>query len=127
MKQLNKWQNLAFMSGAVILLTGAFSYWFLGRTAAYIYIAGVLLFVFMQVQQRYMGKNPTIRRLRKIQLYGAASLVITGILLLVNNTYYMGIYFRNEWMVTFAIGSFMELYTSFRMPDELEKDDKKTK
>lgn len=122
MKELNKWQNLVFMAGAVILLVGAFSYWFLGRTAAYIYIVGVLMFVFMQVQQRYTGQNPTIRRLRKIQLYGAAALVLTGILLLLNHSYYMGIYFRNEWMVTLAIGSFMEVYTSFRIPDEFEKE-----
>lgn len=122
MKELNKWQNLIYMAGAIILLVGAFSYWFLGRTAAYIYIVGVLMFAFMQVQQRYTGQNPTIRRLRKIQLYGAAALVLTGILLLINNSYYMGIYFRNEWMVALAIGAFMEVYTSFRIPDELEKE-----
>lgn len=127
MKKLNKWQNLVFMSGAVILLVGAFSYWFMGRTAAYIYIVGALMFVFMQVQQRYTGQNPTVRRLRKIQLYGAACLVLTGILLLLNNTYYMGIYFRNEWIVAFAIGSFIELYTSFRIPDELEKEESSKK
>lgn len=122
MKELKTWQNIVLMAGAVLLLVGAFSYWFLGRPAAYIYIVGVLLFAFMQVQQRYTGQNPTIRRLRKIQLYGAASLVLTGILLLVNNSYYMGIYFRNEWMVTLAIGAFMEFYTAFRIPDELEKE-----
>lgn len=127
MKNLNKWQNLIFMSGAVISLVGAFSYWFMGKMAAYIYIVGILMFVFMQIQQRYTGQNPTIRRLRKIQLYGAACLVLTGILLLLNNTYYMGIYFRNEWLVSFAIGSLMELYTSFRIPDELEKEGRKTK
>lgn len=124
MKELSKWQNVVFMAGAVILLLGAFSYLFLGRTAAYIYIIGVLLFAFMQLQQRYTGQNPTIRRLRKIQLYGAASLVLTGILLLLNHTYYLGIYFRNEWLVTFAIGAFMELYTSYRIPAELEKENK---
>lgn len=125
MKQLNKFQNAVFMAGAVLLLAGAASYWFLGRTAVYIYIIGVLMFAFMQVQQRYTGQNPTIRRLRKIQLYGAASLVLTGILLLLNYSYYMGYYFRNEWVVTLAIGAFMEVYTSFRIPDELAKDEKK--
>lgn len=124
MKELNKWQSAIFMAGAVILLVGAFSYWFLGYIAVYIYIVGVLMFALMQVQQRYTGHNMTIRRLRKIQLYGAASLVLTGILLLVNNSYYLGIYFRNEWVITFAIGAFMELYTSFRIPDELEKEEK---
>lgn len=121
MTELNKWQNAVFMAGAVIMLVGAFSYMFLRLTAAYIYVAGVLLFAFMQIKQSYTGQNPTVRRLRKIQLYGAASLVLTGILMLVNNTYYMGIYFRNEWLITFAIGAFMELYTSFRIPSELEK------
>lgn len=124
MKQLNKFQNAVFMAGAVLLLAGVASYWFLGRTAVYIYIIGVLMFAFMQVQQRYTGQNPTIRRLRKIQLYGAASLVLTGILLLLNYSYYMGYYFRNEWVVTLAIGAFMEVYTSFRIPDELAKDEK---
>lgn len=124
MKQLTTWQNLLFMAGAILLLLGAGSYWFLGRTAAYIYIIGVLLFAFMQVQQRYTGKNPTVRRLRKIQLYGTACLVLTGILLLVNYSYYMGYYFRNEWIVTLAIGAVTEVYTAFRIPDELAKEKK---
>lgn len=124
MKQLTTWQNLLFMAGAVLLLLGAGTYWFLGRIAAYIYIIGVLLFAFMQVQQRYTGHNPTIRRLRKIQLYGTACLVLTGILLLVNYSYYMGYYFRNEWIITLAIGAVTEVYTAFRIPDELAKEKK---
>lgn len=112
------------ITGAILLLAGAASYWFLGRIAAYIYIVGVLLFAFMQVLQRYTGHNPTLRRLRKIQLYGTACLVLTGILLLVNYTYYMGFYFRNEWMVTLAIGAVTEVYTAFRIPEELAKEEK---
>ena len=122
MRELTKLQTVLMNIGAVMTLAGATTYLFFHVWSAYVYIVGILLFAFMQVRQRYVGINKTLRRLFQIRTYGTACLVLCAILMLMNGKFYFGWYFRNEWIAALAIGSFVQVYTAWRIPNELEKE-----
>ena len=63
---------------------------------------------------RYDGRNFIIKRLRRQQIFGAVALVFTGVLMFTMK--------RNEWIVCLSIAAVLELYTAFRIPQELEKE-----
>ena len=82
--------------------------------APYMYIIGSFLFGAMQMLDRYTGKSFILRRLRRQQLVGAIALMLTGVLMLASN--------HNEWILCLLVGCIFELYTAFRIPQELEKE-----
>lgn len=103
------------MVGAIVLLAGValqITHWTL---APYIYTVGALMFGYVQaVHERYEGTNFIIKRLRRQQLFGAIALVMAGVLMFTMH--------RNEWIVCLAVAAVLELYTAFRIPQELEKE-----
>ena len=111
----NKKFQVIGMAGSIILLVGAvlqITRWVL---APYIYLVGAVLFAYVQVMgDRYEGKNLIIRRLRRQQILGAMALVLAGVLMLTMH--------RNEWIVCLTVAAVLELYTAFRIPNELEKE-----
>ena len=72
------------------------------------------LFAAMQITDTYKGSSFVVKRLRRQQIIGAVLLVAAGILMLVLH--------RNEWMVCLLVAAIFELYTAFRIPKELERD-----
>lgn len=94
--------------------------------AATTFSAGALLFGSMQLLDRYDGPSIVIRRLRRQQILGAFALMISAALL-VMKTYGVGpISIRgDEWKIALLVAAILELYTSFRIPYELEKEAKK--
>ena len=50
------------------------------------------------------------------QIFGAIALVFAGVLMFTMN--------RNEWIVCLSIAAILELYTAFRIPQELDKENK---
>lgn len=106
--------NILYKVGAVVLLVGAVLKMALPVYAAYIYTAGALLFAVMQFLGRPRTKSFVLRRLVFQQQIGAICLVAAGVL--------MFTHVRNEWIVAMFLGALFELYTSFRIPQELEKE-----
>ena len=123
MKDLTKSQLLLMQAGACVLLLGAAAYLWLPSVATPLYVAGVLAFCPMQMLQRYEGRNFVLRRLRRQQLLGAVALLLAGCCMMMQ-TYGFGFARRNEWVVCLAVGCVLELYTAFRIPMELEKEEK---
>ena len=71
----------------------------------------------------FRSRNVTVRRLRRQQMLGACLLMISACLLLV--TAFRLLPLRGgEWKVVLAIAAVLELYTAFRLPAELEKEEK---
>ena len=125
MKPLSRLQSLAFTLGGLLLLVGALLPMVpsLSDFAPYVFCAGALLFGTLQLVQRYEGRNVTVRRLRRQQMLGACLLMISACLLLV--TAFRLLPLRGgEWKVALAIAAVLELYTAFRLPAELEKEEK---
>jgi hypothetical protein len=131
MKKLNKLQSVLMLLGGLLMATGAILFITHWDPSPYVYILGSALFVSMQFLQRYEGVNITLRRLRNIYVIGGILILFTGILMIFNYQYvYLkwfnyGFYIRNEWVLSLFVGSLLQLYTSYRIPVELDKEAKK--
>lgn len=121
MTQLSKTAQAIMAAGAVATIIGAALFAWMPRVAAATYTVGVLLFAPIQMLGRYEGRNFIIRRLRRQQLLGAMALICCAPCMLMQ-AYHFGPARRNEWLVCLAIGCVLELYTAFRIPAELEKE-----
>jgi len=106
---MKKYQSLIFLMGAVLLLIGAASYITRWNLSPYLYSAGALAVAVVQILTPYKGKDITLKRLYRQQIFGALFLVITGVLMFTLPN-------GNEWMLTLTIAAVLELYTAFRMP-----------
>ena len=112
---MNKTYSYIQMIGALLVLIGAMLQITRWELSPYIYTVGAVLFAYVQVMMgRYEGKNLIIRRLRRQQIIGAASLVFAGVLMFTSK--------RNEWIVCLTIAAVLQLYTAYRIPSELEKE-----
>jgi hypothetical protein len=122
MNELTPGQLMAQQVGAVLMLIGAAAYMWLPLWATVAFTVGALLFAPLQMLQRYEGRSFTIRRLRRQQLLGALALLVTACLMIMQ-VCQVGFARRNEWVVALAIACVLELYTAFRIPAELKKEE----
>lgn len=141
MKQLSKLQIIIFLAGAVLMVVGAGMYVLGVQTASpVIFAVGAVAFAAMQLQQTYLGNNPTVRRLRRIMSVGDALFILAAVLMLENsfrfllplfvnnikNGYYLYVnYIHNNWVVVLLVAAIIEIYTTHRISHELGKEAKK--
>lgn len=114
---MKKIQQAIYITGGILLVLGASLYITQWPWAPYLYIIGSFMFGAMQMTERYTGNNFILRRLRRQQLLGAIALMLTGILMITCR--------HNEWILCMLVGCLMELYTAFRIPQEMEKENLK--
>lgn len=120
MKELSPLQNLCFRIGAVLMLVGAAIYIMYPMVGMYTYGVGTLMFTLMQVQAEYLGRDLTLVRLRRQQLLACCCFVL-ALVMMSMQLHKWGPFRRQEWVVALTIGCVLELYTSFRIPQELKK------
>lgn len=113
---MKKSDTIIQMIGAVLLLVGAMLQITRWELSPYIYTLGALMFAYVQVMSRYEGKNLIVRRLRRQQILGAMLLVLTGVLMFFTR--------HNEWILCLTVAAIIQLYTAYRIPAELEKENK---
>ena len=130
MKQLSKTQSILFAIGGLLMVAGAFMGLLRSNLAPFLFIPGVVMFVSMQMLQRYDGQNINIRRLRRFVLLSDVLLLVSALLMYASHgnpfhldqiTYVQ--YIGNNWVVTLLIAAFLQLYTTFRIGKELEKEE----
>ena len=113
---MNKTYSYIQMIGALLVLAGAMLQITRWELAPVLYTIGAVLFAYVQVMSRYEGKNLIIRRLRRQQILAAVLLVFTGVLMFVTR--------HNEWILCLTVAAVLQLYTAYRIPAELEKENK---
>lgn len=106
------WQ-IAYAVGGLLMAAGALLYVTRWAGASWLFIGGALLFGCAQLADKYTGDSFVVRRLRRQQMLASLLLVATGVLMLTLS--------HNEWVVCLLVAAVIELYTSFRIPHELEK------
>jgi len=131
MRQLSKWEAYLLMLGGLLMVVGAGANVLFCSWAPYVFAPGALLFVAMQLRQRYEGREFTIRRLRRIQIISDFLFLVAGLLMMANQQNFLGLdqlsyikYVHNNWVVVLLIAAVLQLYTSHRIANELEKDTK---
>lgn len=129
MKQLSRFQNIIFIIGGLLMVVGSGMALFRSNAAPVVFIPGVLMFVSMQMLQRYDGNNFNVRRLRRIVLLSDVLLVVSALLMYASYgnpfhfdqiTYVQ--YIGNNWVVSLLLAALLQLYTSHRIAKELEKE-----
>ena len=131
MKQLSKWEAYVMLVGGLLMVVGAGANVLFCSWAPYVFAPGSLLFVAMQLRQRYEGKDFTIRRLRRIQIISDVLFLVAGLLMIANQSNFLPLdqlsyikYVHNNWVVVLLVAAVLQLYTSHRITNELEKDTK---
>ena len=132
MRQLNNWQNAIFLVGALLMVVGAGASLLQWSAAPYVFALGALGFASMQMLQRYEGSNFVIRRLRRIMLLSDVLFLVSSVLMFASQENVFGLshitylqYVYNKWVVTLLIAAILQLYTTHRIGNELEKEAKK--
>lgn len=132
MKQLNKWQNAIFIMSALLMVIGAATGIFRWTYFPYVYAIGAIGYASMQLLQRYEGRNFTIRRLRRFMILSDILLLLTGVLMFASQDNALGLdrliylqYVNNNWVVILLVAAVLQLYTTYRISNELEKEAKK--
>ena len=132
MKELTRVQTIIYLAGAVLMVVGAGTMVFGWLLAPYVYAVGALGFTSMQMLQRYDGPSFVVRRLRRIMLLSDVLFLVSAVLMFAGQgnplhldalTYVK--YVHNNWVVTLLIAAILQLYTSHRIGQELEKEAKK--
>jgi len=127
MKQLNRWQTALFITGAVLMVIGAGMSLLRWDAAPWLFAAGALAYTTMQMQQTYEGRNFTVRRLRRIMAFSDFLLLLTAVLMFISRWPQLGgldwltyvNYVHNNWVVTLLIAAILQLYTTYRIDNEL--------
>lgn len=99
--------------GAIALLFGAVSRMFLPEYYAYIYIIGATIFSVMQFLLRPRNCSVALRRLVMQQQLAGLLFIGAGVLMFTHT--------HNEWMMVLTCGALIELYTAYRIPQELNR------
>ena len=121
MTELGRGAQVLFAVGALGIVVGAGVWALSPRVASVVYGCGALLFCPLQMLMRYEGRNFIVRRLRRQQLLGATALLVAACCM-VMQAWEWGPARRGEWLVALTIGCVLELYTAFRIPSELSKE-----
>ncbi len=121
MKELSPLQNWCFIVGAVLMIIGLVMFMMYPVLGMCAFGIGTLMFTLMQVQAEYLGRSLTLIRLRRQQLLACCCFVFSLVMMSMQ-VHGWGPFRRQEWLVALAIGCVLELYTSFRIPQELKKE-----
>jgi hypothetical protein len=99
------------------------------RWASYVFAVGALGFASMQMQQRYEGRDVTIRRLRRIMLLSDVLFLVAALLMFASQGNSFGLshityvqYVYNKWVVVLLIAAILQLYSIHRIGHELQKE-----
>lgn len=112
-----KLANILYYIGALLLFAGLVVRLFLPEYYSYVYICGASLFAVMQFLLRPRQEGLALRRLVIQQQLAGILFIVAGVL--------MFTHVRNEWLVALTCATLVELYTAYRIPQEIEKGNRK--
>ena len=134
MRQLSKIETALLLLGGMLMVIGAGATVFQQSWAPYVFAPGALLFASMQMRQTYEGTNFTIRRLRRIMLISDILFLIAALMMFANQANFFGMdfliyikYVHNNWIIVLLLAAILQLYTSHRIANELEKENSEAK
>jgi hypothetical protein len=126
---MSKTETFLLLLGGMLMVIGSGASLFMQAWAPYIFAPGALLFAAIQMRQTYEGKNITIRRLRRIMLMSDVLFLIAALLMFASQANLLGLdflvylkYVHNNWIVVLLVAAILQLYTSHRIANELEKE-----
>jgi hypothetical protein len=130
---MNKQNVLGYIAniGEVLVLIGA-AFWITGwEFINYVFAVGTLLFTVGRLFEKHPESTITLRRLYIQRTIGVVVLILAALLMFFYdriNGFEISDYevhaTASAWLLPFFIFVVIELYTAFRIPSELKKQDK---
>ncbi|MDR3705913.1 MAG: hypothetical protein P4L28_08430 [Paludibacteraceae bacterium] len=111
-----KIKNYLYLFFGIIVILSIVAFIYSQQFALYTYAAGALGMTILRVSSLSSAKDSRVRRLNNIQALSA--------ILLLGAAYLMYIKFYG-WLIAIVISAVIDLYVSFRMPSEKEKETEK--
>ena len=121
LNELTPFQLRLQQLSALLMLIGSVLFILFPLCGTVLFTVGSFVFVPLQMLQRYEGNSFIIRRLRRQQILGGICLLCTSFCMIMQVGRF-GFARRNEWVVCLTIACILELYTAFRIPSELKKE-----
>jgi len=132
MRQLTKWESIVLLVGGVLMVVGSGACVLMQSWAASVFAVGVLLFTAILLRQGYEGTSMVVRRLRRIQLLSCLLMWVAALLMIASQSNFLGLdylfyvkYVHNNWVVVLLVAAILQLYSSHRIANEMEKEAKK--
>lgn len=134
MRTLSTWQSVVMLIGGVLMVIGAgcCAFLFQPQIFCFVYAVGAVLFVAMQLEQRYDGRDIVLRRLRRIMILACLFFILAAVSL-VDTQYFLFqplmsrvdyiTYVYNKWVILLLAGAILEMYATHRINHELTKHD----
>ena len=138
MRQLNKYESIAFLFGGLLMVTGAglYAFFLIQPVSCWVMLVGAIIFVLMQTRQRYTGTQLTIRRLRKIMTFAGIGFILAGLFMVEDSYFFLRPFVANSisgystyiniihhnWVILLLISAVLEMYTTHRINYELRKE-----
>lgn len=110
------WNALVVIGGIgiIVAVVTLISGWAWGP---HVYTVSAGCFAVGQINSPIHSTDPTIKRLRRQQIFGALALVVAALFMFTTN--------GNEWIACLTIAAVLELYTAFRLSHLLESGETK--
>jgi len=114
----NKKESIPFFIGYLLLIAGAVLHIINNEFSVYIFGAGVAINLIFRLLMLPRQLDKRIRRLNNQQLIVAVLLVITCYLMWIETEKTA---YKSYWVITLIISAVIDLWLSFRYPNEEEK------
>jgi len=140
MKTLTPFQSLLFLVGGALMVVGATAFVLMWHreVACWVFLVGAVMFAVIQSMQLYEGRNTVVRRLKYMLNVADLLFVLAGILMVDtchhfllplfrnggSDGYYTYIeYVYNKWVVLLLVAAILEVYATFRISNEMGRED----
>lgn len=117
------------LAGGLLMVVGSAACILLQTWGAYVFAVGSLMFVAMQLRQTYDGKLYTVRRLHRMMILSDVLFLVAALMLIANQSNFLGLdyyyyvqYIHNNWVIVLLVAAVLQLYSSHRIANELEKE-----
>jgi hypothetical protein len=131
MKELIRIQSMVFLLGGVLMVIGAAASMLQTGWSPYVFAVGAILYVAMQLQQRYEGHSFVVRRLRRMIIISDVLFLVAALMMFASQSNFFGLnivnylmYVHNNWVVLLMVAAILQVYATHRIDNELSKEKK---
>ncbi len=117
--------NYMACTGEILIIIGAML-WITGTVAAnYLFATGATLFALGRINEKKVQGSITLSRLYGQRALGLIAILLSAVAMNLNGGFYFGMYLRpSMWLIPFVVFVVIELYTAFRLPQQIKKEQK---
>lgn len=121
-----KWFNYIACAGEICVIVGAMLWITRMSVANYLFAAGATLFAIGRLNEKKVKGSVVLARLYGQRALGIVALLLSAVAMNYHGGFMLGVYVRpSAWLIPFVVFVVIELYTAFRIPQQIKKEEGK--